>query len=317
MNIIFFGSDNFAVPALQALLASGHKVSCVVTQPDRKKGRALHLKATPVKRLAYQSRIEIYQPETANADESIKFLKKLNPDLFIVISYGQILSQEILNIPKIFAINVHASNLPSYRGAAPINWAVINGERITGITIIKMTEKLDAGPVILRETTEIGGEDTVITLEERLSKKGADLLIDSLNSIQNKTYSLTEQDESKVSFAPKLKKEDGLINWEKSARDINNLIKGCLGWPGAFTYYKGKLLKIYKAKVCSVVRSFESSNAGEIVDVSKEGIVVATGEANLIIEELQIEGKNRMEVKEFIAGHKISPGEILGKKIVA
>lgn len=313
MNIVFFGSDNFAVPSLRALLTSAHKISCVVTQPDRKKDRALRLQATPVKRLAYASGIEIYQPEAANAGESIEFLRKLSPDLFIVISYGQILSQEILSIPKIFAINVHASSLPSYRGAAPINWAIINGERISGVTIIKMTKKMDAGPIILQEAAEIRDEDTAITLEEKLSKRAAELLIDSLKAIGNKTYSLTEQDEGKVSFAPKLKKEDGLINWKKSAQDINNLIRGCLGWPGAFTYYKGKLLKIYKAKVCSQVRRFESSNLGEIVDVSKEGITVATGRDNLAIEELQIEGKRMMKAEEFIAGHKISVGEILGK----
>jgi len=314
MNIVFFGSDNFAAPSLKALLTSAHKISCVVTQPDRKKGRAFHLQATPIKRSAYTSGIEIYQPEAANAGESIEFLKTLSPDLFIVIAYGQILSQEILSIPKIFAINVHASNLPKYRGAAPINWAIINGERITGITIIKMTQELDAGPIILQETAEIRDEDTVITLEEKLSKKAAQLLIDSLKSIEDKTYNLTEQDEDKVSSAPKLKKEDGLINWERSAQDINNLIRGCLGWPGTFTYYNGKLLKIYKAKISSQVRQFPSSSSGQILNVSKEGIVVVTGKDNLTIEELQIEGKKRMKVEEFIAGHKIIVGERFDKK---
>ncbi len=314
MNIVFFGSDNFAVPSLRALITGGYKISCVVTQPDRKKGRGFHLEGTPVKTLVYKSGIEIYQPEIVNAGESIKFLEALSPDLFIVISYGQILSQGILNIPKIFAINVHASNLPKYRGAAPVNRAIINGEKITGITIIKMTQKMDAGAIILQETQEIKDEDTVITLEDKLSKKAAELLINSLKLIQDKTYSLTAQDEDKVRFAPKLKKEDGLIIWEKPAQDINNLIRGCAGWPGAFTYYNGKLLKIYKAKIGSGVLEFSSSSPGEIIKADKQGIVVATGKDNLIIEELQIEGRKMMGVEEFIAGHKISPGEILGKK---
>ena len=314
MNVIFFGSGNFAVPSLQALLNSGHRISCVVTQPDRKKGRGFHLEATPIKSLAYKYGIKIYQPEAVNAQESIKFLEDLSPDLFIVISYGQILSREILRMPKIFAVNIHGSSLPKYRGAAPINWAIINGEKNTGITIIKMAEKLDAGPIILQEEMEIKDEDTAVILEEKLSKKGAGLLIKSLHLIENKTYALTTQDEDKASFAPKLKKEDGLITWENTAQGINNLIRGCAGWQGAFTYYKGKLLKVYKAKVCPGVSRFESSNAGEILDISKRGITVATGRDNLAIEELQIEGKRMMRAGEFIAGHKICVGEILGKK---
>lgn len=317
MNIVFFGSSQFAVPSLTALITEGYKISCVVTQPDRKKGRGFHLAGTPVKTLSNKTGIKIYQPEAVNASESIKLLKGLNPDLFIVVSYGQILSQEILKIPKIFAINAHASNLPKYRGAAPINWAIINGEKTTGVTIIKMSEKMDAGPIILQKTVEIKDEDTAITLEEKLSQKAAGLLIDSLKSIENKTYDLTVQDDDKVSFAPKLKKEYGLINWGKPAQDINNLIRGCLSWPGAFTHYNGKLLKIYKAKISSQVPRLPGSSFGEIINISQEGITVATGQDSLIIEELQIEGKKRMEVEEFIAGHKICVGEALGKKIVA
>lgn len=314
MNIIFFGSSNFAVPSLKVLTENGYKISCVVTQPDRKKGRGFHLEGTAVKTLCDKTGIEIYQPEAINTSASIKFLKSLSPDLFIVVSYGQILSQEVLEIPKIFAINVHASKLPKYRGAAPINWAIIKGEKITGVTIIKMTQGLDAGAIILQEILDIKDEDTVITLEDELSKKAAGLLIDALKSIENKTYNLTPQQEDKVSFAPKLKKGDGLINWEKSAQDINNLIRGCLGWPGAFTYYNGKLFKVYKAKISPQVSEFAGFSFGEITHISKEGITVAAGGGNLIIEELQLEGKRRMMVEEFIAGHKICAGEMLGKK---
>jgi len=314
MKIIFFGSDNFAVPSLKALLTTTHKVSCVVTQPDKQKGRGLHLEATAIKIAAKDAGLEIYRPKVVNENEAIEFLKGLSPDLFIVISYGQILSQGILNIPKIFAINAHASMLPKYRGAAPINWALIRGEKTTGVTIIKMTKDMDAGPIIMQQEIGIEEQDSAITLEDKLAKKAQELLINSLKAIENKTYNLTAQDEDKVSFAPKLKKEDGLIDWGKSAQDIYNLIRGCLGWPGVFTYYKGKLLKIYKAKVI-VLPKYQSTRApGEILETSKDNIVVVTGKDNLVIEELQIEGKRKMRVDEFIAGHKISLGEILGKK---
>lgn len=313
MNIIFFGSSYFANPSLRTVVDNGYKISCVVTQPDRKKGRKLHLAPTPVKIVASELKLKIYQPHQINNFLSIKFLKDLNPDLFVVIAYGQILSQEILNIPKIFSINVHASVLPKYRGAAPINWAIINGEKTTGVTIIKMIKEMDAGPIISQKMIEIDGLDTSVTLEDKLSHLAAELLMDSLNDIQNNNYNLIPQDEDKVSFASKLKKEDGLINWAKSACEIYNLIRGCLDWPSAFTYYQSKLLKIHKAKVSSPVPEFTSSHPGEIIKVSKEGIFVACGKGNLIIEELQIEGKRRMRTEKFISGHKICVGEKLGR----
>ena len=314
MNIVFFGSANFSVPSLKALLNAGHRISCILTQPDRQKGRGLQIAETAVKKIAKDAGLNIYQPPRANTDEVIKFLKSLSPDLFVVVAYGQILSQEILDIPKVFSINAHASLLPKYRGAAPINWAIINGDNKTGITIIKMIDKMDAGPIISQETLDISEDDTSVTLEEKLSSLAAQLLLYAIKSIENKDYHLTAQDETKVSLAPKLKKEDGQINWNKSGQDICNLIRGVLPWPGAFTYYNGKLLKIYRARVSSQVREFASSNPGEILEASKGGIVVFTGKGNIIIEELQIEGKKRMDVKEFIAGHKICVGDILGTK---
>jgi methionyl-tRNA formyltransferase len=321
MNIIFFGSDNFAVPSLRALIANGYSIFCVVTQPDRERGRGLSLAATAIKLAAQELGLKIYQPNEINSAQTLKFLKALNPDLFVVIAYGQLLSREILDIPRIISINIHASLLPKYRGAAPINWAIINGETATGVTAIKMASKMDAGPIIQQKDTGINKDDTSVTLEDKLSKVAAGLLIDSLKSIENNSYKLTPQDENRASFAPKLKKENGLILWSKPAQEIYNLIRGCLGWPDAFTYYKGKLLKIYKARVSSQVpacrqagRKFASSNLGEILEASREGIVVFAGKGNIIIEELQIEGKRRMRVEEFIAGHKILPGEILRAK---
>jgi methionyl-tRNA formyltransferase len=314
MNIVFFGSSQFAAPALKALIGSGHEISCVVTQPDSQKGRGLRLAETAVKKVAQEANLKIYQPQRINTAEALRLLKGLKPDLFVVVAYGQILSKGLLEIPKIFSINVHASLLPRYRGAAPINWAIINGERKSGITIIRMTEEMDAGAILLQRATDILGQDTAVTLAEKLSDLGANLLLDSLRLIRDNKINLILQNEAEASFAPKLKKEDGLICWNKAAREVHNQIRGCLNWPGAFTYYKGNLLKIYKATVKASGHQGIAVSAGEIVGVAKEGISVATGKDNLVIEELQMEGRRRMEAGEFIAGHKISAGERFYKK---
>lgn len=312
MNIVFFGSSDFAVSSLRTLVKDSYNISCVVTQPDRKRGRGMHIEGTSVKQAALEYGLFIHQPQNINSAEQIKFLKSLNPDLFVVISYGQILSQEVLEIPKIFAINTHASILPKYRGAAPINWAIIKGEKTTGITIIKMTEKMDAGPIILQEKAVIEDLDTAITLQEKLSEVAAQLLKKTLKLIENNNYKLTAQDANEVTFAAKLRKEDGLINWKMHARDIYNLIRGCVGWPGAFTYYEGKLLKIYKAGVLDL-SDYSDKKPGEILEVSKKGIIVTCLKSNLLIHDLQIEGKKIMSAEDFIAGHRVKAGDILGK----
>jgi len=308
MKIVFFGSSQFAVPSLKALKSAGYKIACVITQPDKQRGRGLHLEGTAVKQIAQDYKLRIYQPQGINTPETINFIKELNPDLFVVVSYGQILSKGILNLPSIFAINAHASILPKYRGAAPINWAIINGEQSSGVTIIKMTEKMDAGSIIMQKQIHIKGDDTSMTLTEKLSQLAAELLVGSLKQIEDNDYKLMPQ-AGPVSFAPKLKKEDGLIDWGSPVQNIYNLIRGCLSWPGAFTHYKGKLLKIYRAEVCRLAGLPVCRLPGEIIKVDKDAIIVATGEGNLIIEELQIEGKRRMKVEEFIAGHKVSAGE--------
>lgn len=312
MNIVFFGSSKFAAPSLKALLVSKHNVVCVVTQPDKQKGRGLQSLGTAIKSIAVESGIDVYQPDNVKCADAQKFLKNLNPDLFIVIAYGQILSQKILEIPKIFSVNLHASLLPQYRGAAPINWVIIKGEKITGITVIKMTKQMDAGPIILQRGMNISDEDTALTLEDKLSGEAGQLLLNTISSIEGNSYNLKPQDMDNISFAPKLKKEDGLIDWNKTAQDIYNLIRGCLGWPGAFTYYNGKLLKIFKARIYSQADLALLPKAGQIISISKEGIVVAAGKDALIIEELQPEGKRKMNAEEFIAGHKACCGQFLG-----
>ena len=312
MKIVFFGSAHFAVPALKALLDSGYQVSCVVTQPDKQRGRGLVTQGTAVKFFVKDRGVKIYQPQNINAPEAAHFLKGLSADLFIVIAYGHILSEQVLGIPKIFSLNIHASLLPKYRGAAPINWALINGEKTTGVTVIRMVPEMDAGPLLLQKEVEIAATDTALTLEEKLSGEAAVILRESLRLIENKNYQFSPQDAGQASFAPKLKKQDGLISWEKSAQEVYNFIRGCLGWPGAFTYYQGKLLKIYKTKVSSRGPGVPGIYPGQVVESSKEKITVVAGRDNLVIEELQLEGKRRMSVAEFITGHKIKAGDRFG-----
>jgi len=317
MNIVFLGSSKFAVPSLRQIISSTHKIICVVTQPDRVGGRGLTLSCTEVKKLAQAYKLRIYQPESINSQESIEFLRGLSADIFVVVAFGQILSGEVLEIPKILCINLHASLLPKYRGAAPINRAIINGENKTGLTVIKMVEKLDAGPIILQKQIDIQDNDDAVSLQETLADSGGEQIQQVLNLIQDKKHRLVIQDESGATYAPKLKKEDGLIHWDKSARSIFNLIRGCAGWPGAFTYYRDKILKIHKVSL--ILSSSQAigpvaGQPGEVLEIPKKGIVVAAGDGNLLIEQLQVEGKKRITASEFISGYKISVGELLGGK---
>jgi methionyl-tRNA formyltransferase len=306
MNLVFFGSSQFAVPCLQALLITKHKISCVVTQPDRKKGRGMHLEGTPVKKFASEVGLKIYQPAKINTPEVKEFLKSLKADLFVVVAYGHILPKVILETPKIFTVNAHASLLPEFRGAAPINWALIKGKKKTGISIMKLNEKMDAGPVIMQEAVDIRESDTAVSMEGKLSMLAASLLIKALDAIEHNKYTLVEQEERKATLAPKMEKGIGLIHWEKSAEEIHNLVRGCLGWPGAHTHYKGKMLKVYEAGNIRLSGYEGTGKPGEILEVSKDGIVVATGKGELIIKELQPEGKRIMKAAEFIAGHKLA-----------
>ncbi len=310
MKIIFFGSSHFAVPALEGLIKNRHKILCVVTQPDKKKGRHLHLGFTDIKSLAFKSGLDVFQPTDINEAESLRFLKSLNADIFVIVSYGQLLSQAILDIPKVMPLNIHASLLPKYRGAAPINWAVIRGEEKTGVTIMKVTRKMDSGAIIIQESISIKEDDNAVSLGSKLSDMGAQLLLRVLPGIKSGKYELTAQDEKEVTYAPKLKKGDGLIHWDSPAKDILNLIRGAVSWPGAFTHYRGKMLKVYRGKV---IRQRAGVPAGclpgQLLDVSKDGICVLAGKDALLIQELQIEGGRRMETEEFISGHKILLGE--------
>ena len=309
MKIVFFGTSDFAVPSLKRLSKAKHEVLLAVTQPDRKKGRHLQVAASPVKIEAQKLNIPVHQTENLLSLDSVNMLKKAGAGLFVVVSFGQILKKEILEIPEQFSINLHASLLPKYRGAAPMNWAIINGEERTGVSVIKMNEKMDAGAVLLDQEVKILPDDTTLTLGEKLSEMGAELLLRAVNLIESGEAKVTKQDEASVSYAPKLKKEDGQINWERHAFQIHDLVRGLIPWPSAFTLWKGKTLKIWKTSIDT--RDLDSQ-PGQVVLLSDEGILVKTTKANLVIKELQLEGGKKMDSSSFLRGHKIKVGDKLG-----
>ena len=307
MKIIFMGTPEFAVPSLRALVDSGDEVVAVVTQPDKPKGRGLEVAPPPTKVLAERHGIPVLQPAKIKTEEFFNELKKFNPDLICVAAYGKILPKNILDLPHYGCINVHASLLPKYRGAAPINWAIIRGEKVTGITTMKMDEGMDTGDMLLKEEVPIDDEDTGDTLSEKLSEIGARLLIETIRLLKEGQLNPIPQDHSQANYAPMLKKEDGKIDWQKSAEEIRNLIRGALPWPSAYTNLEGKLLKIYKVRLAG-----GEGKPGEVIK-SESGILrVATGKGALDILKLQIEGGKKLETQVFLRGRRIEEGMVLG-----
>ncbi len=310
MKIVFFGTSEFAEVVLKELVKSRHEVQVIVTQPDRKKGRRLHLSPPQTKALAISENIRTFQPEDASSPESIEFLRKLGADLFVVVAFGQILSKGALLIPKYYSINLHSSLLPKYRGAAPINWAIMNGDTLSGVTIIKMNEQMDEGDVITKKEVKIEKDDTGITLNEKLSELGAKVLLETIDMIEEKKESFTKQDEQLATYAPKLKKEDGIINWSDPAAKICNKVRALIPWPGAYTSLSGKIFKIWKAEVTDIAAE-KDDQCGQIIDVVKgKGIIVKTGSGNLAIQHLQLEGKKILSADAFLRGHKIEMGSV-------
>jgi methionyl-tRNA formyltransferase len=307
MNIVFFGTSDFALEVLHRLIDSSHKVLAVVTQPDRQKGRALKIAPPPVKVLAESRGIPVYQPNDASGKDSVTYLKRLNADLFVVVAFGQILKKEVLELPKIYSVNVHGSLLPKYRGAAPTNWAIINGESSTGVTVIKLNEKMDEGDMILKKEIAIDKEDTNVTLSEKLSDLGADALIEAMELISSGSARPEKQNASQATYAPKLKKEDGLIDWNEPATKIHNKVRGFLPWPSAYTNFNKKVLKIMKTRVLEGCPA--GGKPGEVVEIIKhKGIAVKTGEGNILIEHVQLEAKKPFDTDAFLCGHKIALG---------
>jgi len=310
MRIVFMGTPEFSVPSLEALLRSDHTVVGVVTQPDRPKGRGHELAASPIKQLAAQHGIPILQPIKMKDPAFLDALSAWKPDLIAVTAFGRILPKVILDLPPRGCVNVHASLLPKYRGAGPIQWAIIRGERETGITTMLMDEGMDTGAILLQEKVPITPDDTAGTLSAKLADVGGRLLIDTLAQLQNGTVTPQPQDLSQATMAPLLKKEDGLLDWSLPAPELANRVRGLSPWPGAYTYLGEDRWVIWKTAVPA--RSATAVPPGTIVDATKEGLVVATGDGVLHIMEFQPANSRRMSVAQYLAGHSLSQGLRLG-----
>lgn len=310
MNIVFMGTPEFSVPTLENLKKNNHEISLVVTQPDRPKGRGKKLSPSPVKIKAKSMGVEVFQPENINTSESIEKIKSYNPDVIVVIAYGQILKEDVLNIPRFGCINVHASLLPKLRGAGPINWAIINGHTKTGVTTMLMEKGLDSGDMILKNSIDIDDNITAGELHDKLMYLGADLLIDTLNEIENNSIKAVKQEHDKATYAPMLDKKTGEIQWNKEKEKIKNLVRGTNPWPSAYSYYKNKKFKIHEVQITNDIYE---GDYGEIIHVSKDGIIIKAKNGSVIIKNIQFPGKRAMDIKDFIKGNNIEKGIILGK----
>lgn len=308
MKIVFMGTPDFSVPTLEHLIKADYNVELVITQQDKPRGRGKKLQYTPVKEKAIESGIEVFQPLNVNSPESLEKIKAINPDLIVVVAYGQILKQELLDIPKFGCINVHASLLPKYRGAAPINWAIINGENETGITIMEMERGLDSGDMIIKESIPIEIEDDYISIHDKLSNIGGELLVKAIQLIAQDKAEKESQDHSQSTYAPMIFKDLGRIDWNKSAVEIQNLVRGLKPWPSAYTDYNGEIVKIHKVRIED---KFKDGKIGEIVKVSQEGICINTIDKMIVIEELQFPNKRKMSTKEYLVGNAIEVGVLL------
>ena len=304
-SIIYMGTPDFSVPALQRLAEQeDFHVILVVTQPDRPKGRGKKLAPSPVKTAALKLGLDVFQPEKINSDKAREKLSSLKPDFFVVAAFGQILSREILDIPKVFPINIHASLLPRYRGSSPIQAAILNRDKTTGVTTMVMAKDLDAGDTLLASETPISEDDTARDIHDRLGLKGADLIVNPIHDELDKRLAPVPQDHSKATYVKMLKKSDGKINWNLSSRQICAHINAMTPWPGAFTRLSNRHIKIYKARVVDKPSDYEP---GVIFQCDKEGIHVATGNGSLIILELMGASGKRLNAMAFLCGNKIDP----------
>lgn len=314
MRLVFMGTPEFALPSLNALHQSGHAILAVVTQPDRPKGRGGHLAPPPAKVMAERFELPVLQPTKMKDPGFLDRLRALKPEMIVVVAFGRILPPEILDLPPRGCINVHASLLPNYRGAAPIQWAIINGEQETGVTTIRLDPGMDTGDILLHERVSILPEDTAGSLSVRLAERGADLLLRTLKGIESGDVVPMAQDHSAATMAPMLMKEAGEIDWAQPAVKIVNRIRGLSPWPGAYTFYQDERWRIWKAALRDKMEDkADGEPPGTILKTGREGISVATGEDLLNILELQPENGRRMGVREFLAGHSVEQGVVLGQ----
>lgn len=310
MKVIFMGTPDFSVGTLEALIEAGHEVVLAVTQPDKPKGRGKEMQFTPVKECAVKHGIPVYQPRKVREPKCVEELRKYGADVMVVIAFGQILPKEILEMTPYGCVNVHASLLPRYRGAAPIQWSIIDGETVTGVTTMQMDEGLDTGDMLLKTEIPIEKDETGGSLHDKLAEAGAALCVETLKALQEKTVTPEKQGESPTAYARMLDKHLGNIDWNESAEKIERLIRGLTPWPSAYTTWNGKQMKIWRAEV---EQKAGKEIPGTIVKVEKEAFFVQTGEGMLKVLELQIPGKKRMDAGAFLRGYQVKPGEILSR----
>ncbi len=310
MKVVYMGTPDFAVAPLEAIIQAGHQVSVVVTQPDKQKGRGKEVQMTPVKECALRHGIPVFQPVKIKEAEAIEQLKQYPADIFVIAAFGQILSEEILNMPKYGCINIHASLLPAYRGAAPIQWVILNGEKETGVTIMQMAKGLDTGDMLCKKVISIDPKETGESLHDKLMEAGAQLIVEALPKIERGELIPEKQDDTLSSYASRLTKSMGLIDWSKDAAELERLVRGLNSWPSAYTFYHGKTLKIWEADV--IEGGADSSFApGTVACVEKDFFDVVCGKGLLRIRSLQLEGKKRVSVKDFLLGYEVKAGLLL------
>lgn len=310
MNLVFIGTGRFAVPALEKCLAGPHKVLAAVTQPDRPSGRGLEVRPSPVKEAAVAKGVHLYQPEDVNEYEFMRELRALGPDVIVVVAYGQKLGNDILTLPRWCCVNIHPSLLPRYRGPAPVARALLNGERTTGVCVVKVVEKMDAGPVLGMARYDVPPEATTPEAEEALSRMGADLLAEVLENIRNQTVVELPQNERDATYARKFEKGDGRIDWGKPSGKVQCFVRALQPFPGAFTFFKGERVALWTVRALRTPRS--GRKPGTVTAVEKEILRVACGEGEIDIVELQPENKSRMTAAEFINGRHPAVGDVFG-----
>ena len=312
MKIVFMGTPDFARSALEKIIEAGHEVVLCVTQPDKPKGRSGELQISDVKACALEHDIPVFQPVKIKEPQHVQYLKSIEADIYVVAAFGQILSQEILDIPRFGCVNIHASILPEYRGAAPIQQAIIDGKKTTGVTIMQMAAGMDTGDILLQREIPIDPEETGGGLFDKLSVLGGELIVEALPKIEKGELTPVPQDESRATKCGKLSKDMGRVDFSKDAESIRNLVRGLNPWPSAFTYLDKKMLKIWKAEAVDSPDKDKGKAPGTIVSVSRDSFDVVTGEGLLRILEVQLEGKKRMPVKDFLLGYRLEAGDRLG-----
>jgi methionyl-tRNA formyltransferase len=309
LRLIFLGTPAFAVPTLESIVTAGHKVLSVVTQPDRPRGRGQNAAAPPVKQCALRLGLPVFQPERVRRPEAVEFLRGLPVDAMVVVGYGQIIPQSIIDMAPLGIINVHGSLLPRYRGAGPIQWAILNGETRTGITTMRIDAGLDTGDMLLKADTEIGPDENAIELGQRLAQMGADLLVETLTGLANGTITGEKQDNALATYAPLLKKEDGRIDWSRDAACIHNQVRGLQPWPGASTTFRGQTLHIWRSRLWTGALPPDSA-PGRLAGLKPP--VVSCGSGWLELVEVQLEGRKRIAAADFANGQRLTENESLG-----